>query len=178
MKIRHAFLIVGIVIPVVIAGFVLALSISPLDRSLSTDDELAANYLKHEADFQRLAEMSDRDEHVTRIASNFTWLKTTAAWPRPESEWGISKARWDEYRTIFANLALPDGITREESGEVIYFFASSVGLGVSGSTKGYAFARREPETIVDSLDDPTSWPKGKHMYFKRLKGNWYLFFSS
>ena len=178
MKIRHAFLMVVIVIPFMIVGFVLALSISPLDHSLPTDDELAVTYWKYEADFQRLAEMSDRDEQVTRIASNFTWLKTNAAWPRPESEWGISKARWEEYRSLFKKLALREGITREESGDVIYFTASSVGLMTDGASKGYAFARTQPESIVDSLDDPTSWPQGKHMYFRRLKGNWYLFFSS
>lgn len=51
--------------------------------------------------------------------------------------------------------------------------------GPGGVAKGYAYAREQPGPLVDSIDansDPGS-PESKTLY-RRLKGNWYLHYSS
>jgi len=116
------------------------------------------------------------DNKVIRISSDFTWLDNNGAWPRRESELGFSPERWDQYRTLFRKVGLEDGITREESGEVIYFIFSSKGLVTHGTEKGYAFSSKELYPTVDSLDDFKRFPKGQRVIFKKLKEHWYMFY--
>ncbi len=67
-----------------------------------SDQSLTKIFFAHEADFGKLVNMSNEDSHVVRIASDFTWLDNNAGWPRPDSELGFSKQRWDEYRSLFS----------------------------------------------------------------------------
>jgi len=56
--------------------------------------------------------MSDEDPQMSRIATDFLWKKDNVGWPRPQSEWGISQQRWDEYKKIFKRADFDDGVTR------------------------------------------------------------------
>lgn len=67
--------------------------------------------------------MSEEDWQMTRIAPGFLWRQDTFAWPRPESEWGISAKRWDDYRRIFTQAHLNDGLSRGEK-------SSDIAIGV------------------------------------------------
>jgi hypothetical protein len=138
-----------------------------------SDQYLEQMFLAHEGDFNRLVEMSNVDMHVVRIAPDFTWLDNNAGWPRPESQLGFSPQRWDEYRSLFAKLRLTSGILNYQP-NLILFLASTKGLVTSGSMKGYAYSLKEPEVIVESLDNPSF--SQSHIVYKRLKGNWYLFY--
>jgi hypothetical protein len=138
-----------------------------------SDQYLEKVFLAHEADFNKLVEMSNADSHVVRIASDFTWLDNNAGWPRPESELGFSRQRWDEYRSLFAKLGLKSGILNYHP-DLILFLASTKGLVTGGSSKGYAYSLKEPEMIVESLDN-ANFSKSKIVH-KRLRGNWYLFY--
>src|SRR4030095_12254613 len=129
------------------------------DLSQPRDAILEANFKQHESDLELLSAMSNADNKVVRISSDFTWLHNNAAWPRPESELGFSPQRWDQYRALFKEVGLESGITREKSGEVIYFIFSSKGLITNGTEKGYAFSNKELAPTVDSLDDFTRFPK-------------------
>lgn len=148
------------------------------DPSHPSDAVLETNFWKHEADFKLLVDMAQADQKVIRIANDFTWLDTNAAWPRPESEWGISNERWDQYRALFKKLGLSGGILKEERGEVTYLISSTKGLITNGTSKGYAYSKNESLPIVESLDNANSWPKGKRVIFKKLKEHWYLFYMS
>jgi hypothetical protein len=139
------------------------------------DEELEVRFEEYEEDFGRLLAMSDEDSHVIRIAPDFTWLDTSAAWPRPESELGISLKRWDEYRNLFEKLGVKEGILRSD--ELVLLIVSARGLCVAGETKGYVFSEEEPAGLEESLDDPTELNIQPHAYaFKKLKGNRYLFY--
>ena len=182
MKSGLKFLLLGILsVTAVLAVWVLVVR-STLNQSLDltqpSDAILEANFKEHEADLELLAEMSETDSKVVRISSGFTWLNDNSRWPRPDSELGFSEERWDAYRTLFKKVGLEGGITREEHGEVTYFIVSSKGLVTHGTSKGYAFSKQELHSTVDSLDDFTRMPKGEGVFFKRLKGHWYLFYMS
>lgn len=148
------------------------------DLSQPSDATLEANFKLHESDLQLLVNMSEADNKVIRISSEFTWLDDNAAWPRPESQLGFSEARWDQYRKLFKAIGLAGGITREKSGDVTYLIFSSKGLVTHGTQKGYASSKEELTPIADSLDDVTQLPKGKSIVFKKLKEHWYLFYMS
>jgi hypothetical protein len=152
-----------------------------VDKPHPSDDELIRNFQKSEADFNKLIAMSNEDPKVIRIASDFTRLENNWQWPRPESELGFSKQRWDEYRVLFNKLGLESGISRESDSErtIIFLTASSKGMTFRGSSKGYAYSEQELSPLFDSLNqnpvDPQKRQKHEAAY-KKIKDHWYLFY--
>jgi len=150
---------------------ILLFFITGCDSPHPSDDALRRNFEKHEAEFDRLVQMCQEDSEMVRIADNFTWTKQSAAWPRPESDLGFSRDRWDEYRTLFRKVGLDNGLVSNQP-DLVVLFASHRGIVPAGSSKGYAYYLKTPITLVDSLDaDKPSNGKA----FMRLKGNWYLY---
>ena len=150
-----------------------------LDKPHPADDSLIENFQKHEADFNKLVGMSNEDSKVIRIAPTFTRLENNWAWPRPDSELGFSKQRWDEYRVLFDKLGLQDGISRESdsTGPVIFLTAFSKGMVNRGSSKGYAYSDHELKPVFPSLDqNPSELRKGERhgVVFRQIKSHWYL----
>ena len=171
---QAAFLaLIGLAAIVAVPTLIFALMSFGESAPHPSDKALGETFFAHEADFNKLVEMCNVDSHVLRIAPDFTWLDNNAAWPRPESELGFSRQRWDEYRSLFLKLGLTAGVLNYQPDSVM-FLASTRGLVTGGSSKGYAYSLKEPEVIVDSLDNAT-FSKSRIAY-KRLKGNWYLFY--
>jgi len=160
------------VIAVVLCGVVF-LSIGFSESPHPSDQKLESNFSKNEADFDLLIRMARADARVVRIASNFTWLDTNAAWPRPQSELGFSNERWEEYRRLFGKLGLSGGILNYQP-ESVMLVASSKGLVTGGSSKGYSYSVKEPPHLVASLENVSF--KDSRIAYKRIKGNWYLFY--
>ena len=144
-----------------------------------TDSILEARFHQHEAEFDGLVDMSHADLKVVRITSDFTWLEHNSAWPRPESELGFSKERWNQYRALFKVLGLDGGILQETGGRVTYLISSASGLATHSTMKGYAYSMDELSPTAASLDKATSsMPQGHAVVFKKLKNHWYLFYMS
>jgi hypothetical protein len=150
-----------------------------LNKPHPSDDELIRIFQNNEADFNKLIRMSNEDSKVIRIAPDFTRLENNWAWPRPESEIGFSKQRWDGYRALFYKLGLDSGISRESDsgGAVIYLTTSARGMTFRGSSKGYAYSEKELSPVFDSLNrnpiEPQKRPKHGVAY-KKIKDRWYL----
>ncbi|HEV7683811.1 MAG TPA: hypothetical protein VGO68_16905 [Pyrinomonadaceae bacterium] len=163
----------GLAAVAVVGAGVLFLSVGFDARAHPLDQELEANFLKHEADFELLARMAKEDANVVRIAPDFTWLTNNAAWPRPQSALGFTSDRWEAYRTLFSKLDLPAGIVNYQP-DTIMFLASTRGLVTGGSAKGYAYSIKDPVPIVESFENVSF--KDSRIAYKRLKGHWYLFY--
>jgi hypothetical protein len=102
-----------------------------------SDAELERQFKKHRTDLDRLVEMMDEDWQMARIAPDFTWRQDILAWPRPESEWGISKGRWDDYRSMFRKVGAKDGTTRRQKSSDIIIDIWSWGIVPAGIDVGY-----------------------------------------
>jgi len=122
------------------------------DDSHSSDAALIRNFELHEQDFDKLIEMARVDSHVVRIAYDFMWVDTNYHWPRPESELGFTKQRWDEYKRMFSKLGLKEGLSWTSDGAIV-LIASTKGLSTDGSAKGYAFSQKNLSPTFDSLDN-------------------------
>jgi len=150
-----------------------------LNRAHPSDDSLIANFQRHEGDFDKLVTMSNEDSKVIRIAYDFTRLENNWAWPRPDSELGFSKQRWDEYRALFDKLGLETGLSRESDSKrpIIFMYASSKGMVNRGSSKGYAYSEHELMPVFASLNqnpvEPTKRQKHDVVY-RQIKPHWYL----
>lgn len=141
-----------------------------------SDSDLEENFYRHEADFNRLIEMSNEDARVLRISPDFTHISRGDGLG-PDSDVGFTKERWQEYRRLFSKLGLDGGLTRSEHPHVIVIlWASGSGIVGHGSAKGYAYSTKEPSPLVDSAGRfPVPPGNGGHVY-KRIKQNWYIYY--
>lgn len=112
--------------------------------------------------------MQNKDSKVIRIAPTFTRLDTDWSWPRKNI--GFSDERWNDYRTLFQSASITDGI--KKNGDEIWYFVSSQGLGISGTSRGFAFLKQAPKLIVRKFDE---CPSGKDTCYILLETGWYLF---
>lgn len=136
------------------------------------DAALFQTFHQHEADFQLLVDMLRQDRQLQRV---------DADWTRPEdpSTAGVSAERIAEYRRLFAKLGIPRGFYAFHDPERFTFLASALGLGISGSAKGYAYLENRPDLIVDNLDAyPGPSGSGTFTAYRHLRDHWYLFLES
>lgn len=134
-----------------------------------SDNELISNWRSHKNDFEQLLQMFLADKKLGRVAYEFT---------RPENpnEIGVNADRLSDYRSYFDKLDLVAGIEGYEAKDIIWFHASTQGLAVSGSSKGFAYTKTKPELIVDDLDKYWSKDGRSFVAFKPIEENWYLYF--
>jgi hypothetical protein len=155
-----------------------------------SDVQLTRTFYAHETEFNRLAKMFDEDSSATTIASSYACLKIRASWiyldenqswPLSESELGFTKQRWGEYRSLFRNLDLENGIERKGDIPDAIFFTAAMRFSdiddaeYSVMEKGYVYSPQgRYDSLVDSLDGiKIDRPK---IVFKRLNEKWYLYY--
>jgi len=160
--------------------FLVTLTIGCDQSSHPSDQALEKQFSSQENDFNKLVTMSNEDSNVIRIANDFTRLRDNWAWPRPESEIGVSRQRWNDYKNLFNKLGLEAGLTREDENDppVIFLKASAVGIVNRGSAKGYAYSAKELSPSFNSLDQNPIEPEKRQRHgvaYKKIKTNWYLY---
>src|SRR4030095_8338901 len=129
------------------------LVLADLRRPFPSDANLSKRFAEHRKEFEQLVAMAKADREVIRIAPDFTFTTTSAAWPRPDSELGFTPQRWDEYRHLFQALGIEAGILRPwDHRDAVYLIVQGKGLVVGGSAKGYAYSDNPLEPQCDSLD--------------------------
>jgi hypothetical protein len=129
--------------------------------------ELIDNFHAHRAEFDLLLEMCLEDEGLVRVA--YGWTQ-----PEDPSSIGITQERLKEYRALFKEVGLESGVSGGHKD--IWFHASSSGLSVSGSSKGYIYSSAPPGWVVEDLDEYTSKYKADIPVFQHIEGNWYLYY--
>jgi hypothetical protein len=145
------------------------------------DEKLIENFQSHKEEFNQLLQMFLEDKYVGRIDFDFTrasdfFEKCKSSDGQNGNEIELSKDRLESYRKLFNELGLSFGIEGYCEKEKVIFYASTQGLSVSGSTKGYAYLANPPEKIVDNLDKYWSQDRQSFTAFRHIEGNWYLYF--
>lgn len=132
-----------------------------------SDFELVERFEREQEAFDRLAAMWSED------------ARAHAASPSAASGSGVdlSETRQEEYRQVARKLSLDFGTFRLRDPQIKGIMIGNGELELMGCqvVKGYAYAEREPAPLVESLDDISE--KAWGLTFKRLKGNWYLYYS-
>jgi hypothetical protein len=142
-----------------------------------SDAELRANFAAHRPAFQRLLAMAREDRKFLRVAD--TWVGIYGL-SNEEAARVMPPARWAEYRRLFREVDLPEGMSNPH-GEpgLVLFYSSAQGM-LGGSIKGYAYAEEAPEPQVPSLDDTVglhfSPDESLARRFVPLGDGWYLFY--
>lgn len=142
-----------------------------------SDAGLRSLFFKHRHSFEKLAAMAQEDNHLVRIAPDFTWLDNDYAWPRKNI--GISEQRWNEYRVLFRRTHVSDGILKDINPPRIYFPVETYGLVPTGFEKGFAYSQASLHPLLRTLDKkpPDKLWHGSHLLvYESLDGHWYLFY--
>src|SRR6185437_8561651 len=149
--------------------------------SAPSDDSLMKQFNKHRGDLETLVSMAETDSSMNRIADDFIWRKDTVAWPRPESQWGITAYRWNDYRKLFRKVGLSDGFSEDDQGD-IYFISYTAGSVVSGMSKGFVYCRKTESSPNAFLPCTERHLSGKHegaegngSEYRQLAEHWYLY---
>lgn len=136
------------------------------------DAELIQNFEAHRAEFNRLLVMTADDAAFSRIANG-------EIPPR-----GMSDSRFQEYKKVFRDLDIQNGVNWGMSGFRESFFilsGTSVPIGTKGEEVGYVYSAVPVRPIVSRLPIPafrfqTHNDHGEEWAFRALETNWYLFY--
>lgn len=123
----------------------------------------------HKTEFEQLLQMFLADKDLGRVAYSFT---------RPEdaASAGVTAERLSDYRRRFSALNLTAGIEGYDEKDTVWFHASTYGLSVTGSGKGYAYSKVKPAILVEDLDKYWSKDGRSFIACRRIEGDWYLYF--
>lgn len=138
------------------------------DRPHAKDQVMLDDFARHEKGFEELAAMLREDRKLIRVDKDWTD-------PADPATIGVSAERIAEYRRRFQALGIPRGFRAHHDPEAFTFIASAMGLGISGSGKGYAYLDSPPELIVSDLDSYRSPDGRSFLAYRPIKGKWYLF---
>jgi hypothetical protein len=134
----------------------------PTDKVLMTDFEA------HKAEFNQLVQMFLADKKLFRVSYYATY-------PENPSEIGVSQQRIQEYRELLHKLDLREGMGGASDKNMVWFSASTFGLNIADTNKGFAYVAKEPSLIVDNLDGYRSKDGKACTAFRHIEGNWYLY---
>ncbi len=145
-----------------------------------SDAAMRDRFLAHRADFEQLVAMANENDHLVRIAPDFTWLDDDSAWPRKNI--GISAERWGDYRRLFQSTGASGGFVRFANPTLIKFFVVSRGLVPSGAVKGLAYSQAELTPVLKSLNErpPDKFRNGPDrshiLVYKPIDNHWYIYY--
>lgn len=154
---------------------------TPDDVKRLDDPHLLTNFSHNTDGFESLLAMAEQDDHLVRIADDYTWLDNDTKWPR--SDIGLTPQRWNEYQRLFEKLSLTEGIFRTlDFPGAIFFISRARGLCTGGSSSGYVYSANPltPTTHSPAKDldaEARKNPKQNYAYvFKPLKPDRYAFY--
>jgi hypothetical protein len=173
------FKIVGIVC----FGILVGISLVWWGCGQPSDASLERRFNKERPEFERLVGMMDEDRNMSRIAPDFTWRQDTLAWPRPESEWGISKQRWNDYRNLFSKTGLSDGVTRPDKSSDTLLDVWSWGLAIGGTSVSYlhcgpprnSYTHTAPPCLQTKDSGRVEYDKWEGYRYKKIAQDWYIY---
>ncbi len=149
--------------------------------SAPSDETLARQFNRHRDDLETLALMAKEDSVMGRIAYDFTSRQGSVAWPRPESDRGITAARWDQYRRLFRKVGATAGLSQDQEGN-IYFLMHTEGSVVGGASKGFVYCQRTealPGLILPCSEQRDFGKRddgyGNAAEYRRLSDHWYIY---
>lgn len=149
------------------------------------DSELEKRFTVNRADLEQIVGMMETDKQMSRITNDFLWRQDNVAWPRPESEWGITQARWNRYKQLFGKVGSENGAVRAEKSSDVEIMIHSWGIVPSGGSMSllhcgqpagefrhtaapcYAKATENEESKDNSSGDA--------YHFKRLDKDWFIY---
>jgi hypothetical protein len=180
-RLTKALIVLSKVVGFLLLGIFVLVLLLMWSCKATSDKALSKRFQGHHSELETLARMSQENAEVIRVADGFTRIKNDWGWPRPESKWGITRDRWDEYRRLFRAVGLSGGLEKDEVGNV-YFIAHTEGLVTGGATKGFVHCVSVGDLdksflpCVEQRDQGQFGSQSDKGYsYRKLSQTWYIF---
>ena len=141
--------------------------------ALPSDKSMIDNFERHRVVFDRVIHMALTEKQVRQVTENY---------PDERALWDtdLSEMRLRKYRDLFAEAGLRHGFFRTGSAQETLFRCWRAGWPLSENgrdqSKGYAYLPKPPDALSPDLDrfsDRRDWASRA---YRRLDGNWYLYY--
>jgi hypothetical protein len=150
-----------------------------------SDSDIEGRFATHRAELEQIVGMMETDKQMSRIANDFLWKQDNAGWPRPESEWGITRARWNSYKELFRKVGSENGAVRAEKSSDVEIMIHSWGIVPSGGSISFIHCGNPVDGFEDTAIPCSAKAKenegskdntsGDAYRFKRLDQDWFIY---
>ena len=149
------------------------ITLKPIGRHPS-DEKMIAEFYRYRPEYEHLLQMLREDPGLGRVGDDFTRPANFFSGDSAYTGSPPTGERIAEYHAVFDRLSLVAGIEGYDDKSYVSFIRSVRGLSISGSSKGIAYSEKNPELVVENLDEYWS-PTGRSFTaYRRIEGNWYL----
>ena len=155
-----------------VAALMISISGCYLEGRNPPDADLEKQFREKVPDFDRLVKMAIEDTHIVRLTNDYYQVDNNNSDEIRAESPRFSLSRWNEYRALFHELDLRDGLMRWPGYPGTIFILPFGNEPMRVDAKGYAYSAEPISPVRGSLDDPRTI---KGFVFKHLTGNWYLF---
>ncbi|HNV68660.1 MAG TPA: hypothetical protein PKO06_03100 [Candidatus Ozemobacteraceae bacterium] len=146
-----------------------AYAIQSVSRPHESDAALIARFQQQRRSFETLRAMIASDTGLERVDD--TWTS-----PKDPATIGITPQRIAEYRRLFNHIGTPRGIEAYDPTRSSFrLLASTQGITVSGSGKGYLWSTEPPSPLLSELDSALASHSKPFFGYRHLEDRWYLF---
>lgn len=149
---------------------------------LPSDEQLLEDFRQHRDELQTLVRMFEEDKGLARVGADFTR-------PQDPARVGVLAERIREYRRLCEAATAMDCIEgydatyerldggappgRSEKKDPIWIHMRSIGLAISGASKGFLYSADPPFEVVENLDRVA--PHDSGTWIRHIEGAWYIF---
>lgn len=141
---------------------------------------LERRFVQEKSELETIVAMSDVNAQL--IAIDPQWLATTnRQCERYCAESGITPQRYNQYRRLFAQTGLSQGLRRDGASGDVFLIVKSAGLLNRGTSNGYLHCgqgqkhRYGPCFSTDASGQHTNSPGDEAYSFRRVAHRWYVY---
>lgn len=137
------------------------------------DAEMIGHFRQNAQAFEQIVLAVNRDVGLGRIPPTFILRHGVN-----EVGQGLPPNQVKEYRALLDRCCPKCDLFRNSSSGTIFFTASSFGILLKGSYKGYAYAPTRPGSVFSSLNSERVIPADCKFHFRPITGKWYLYYQN
>lgn len=132
--------------------------------SHASDDEMIVSFREHRAEYEQLLRLFQEHKKLSSMD------ESTGSLPSAKKA-GLSSGQAESYRRLMKELGVQ---SIERYFGKILFVTSTKGLAVSGSMKGYVYAKKAPSPLVENTEGDAIEPVGEN--YRHIEDGWYVIY--
>lgn len=169
---KITYFLIGLAVVALVTALTMPFYSAPSPRTPPTDQSLADELHRRQADYDSLLHMFVADSGFGRVAYDFTRPDNFFSGTPQADTTPMTAAKLDKYRELFDRLSLIAEIEGYDQKHVIYLWRYTSGLVTGGSAKGLAYSdslpREKPSAVGCSRPARDCWQ------FRPIGAGWFI----
>ena len=155
-----------------ITTFVFMCSVLIASCQLPSDSTMMKRFRAHQPELEAVAESVNKDVESGNLPKSFL-----LSYRSDRDGWNLTPKQLMKYRPLLARCCPDCNLFRDEGSGAVMFLASSLGVMLKGSYKGFAYSRVSPKSVFPALDGGLP-PEDCKFHFRPITDHWYLYYQS